>query len=253
MSVDAAWSHLREELARRETPLRLWLRDDDATMLTPALDKLLGLTAAFSVPVTLAVIPALTGKPLAQALSPHGTPVIHGWTHSNHAPPPEKKQELGPHRPLKLVEDDLTAAISRMMELYGDRFVRMLVPPWNRIRPDVLPRLPSLGFEALSAFGPAPSRPPLPVFNTHVDLIDWRGTRGCRDEAALIGELLAQAEEPEPIGILAHHLVHDAAAWAFLEKLFTLTRLFPNVRWLSARGLVDEGVSRHLGARPAAG
>ncbi len=239
MSADAACSRLHRELARRETPLCLWLRDDDAILPTPALDKLLNLTAAFSVPVTLAVIPGLTGKPLAQAMPPHASPVIHGWTHANHAPLLMKKQELGAHRPLKSVEDDLAAALARLTDLYGDRLVRMLVPPWNRIRPDILPHLPRLGFEALSAFGPEPRHAPLPVFNTHVDLIDWRGAKSCRDETALIGEVLAQAVNPGPVGILSHHLVHDAAAWVFLEKLFALTSQFKTVHWLSAADLLD--------------
>lgn len=238
MSADAAWSRLHQELLARETPLRLWLRDDDATLQTPALDKLLDLTAAFSVPVTLAVIPGLTDTSLAQTLPSHATPVIHGWKHINHAPPSEKKQELGPHRSLRAVEDDLTAALARMTDLYGDRLVRMLVPPWNRIRPDILTHLPRLGFQALSAFGPQPRHAPLPVFNTQIDLIDWRGTRGCRDDDALIAELLAQAENPLPVGILSHHLVHGEASWTFLEKLFTLTRRYKAVDWLSAADLI---------------
>ena len=238
MSADPAWNHLVRELAARETPLRLWLRDDDAIQPTPALDKLLGLTATFSVPLTLAVIPGLTDERLAMAMPFHATPVIHGWKHTNHAPPTEKKQELGPHRPLHAVEHDLAAALARMTDLHGDRLVRMLVPPWNRIRPDILPGLRNLGFEALSAFGPVALHPPLPVFNTQVDLIDWRGTRGCRNEAALISEVLALAENPQPVGILSHHLVHDEAAWAFLEKLFGLTRRFKTIRWLSAGDLI---------------
>lgn len=249
MSADAAWSHFHEILAQRASPLHLWLRDDDATVPSPALDTLLGLTAAFAVPVTLAVIPGLTRNDLT--MPAHASPVIHGWKHVNHAPPPEKKQELGPHRKLEDVAGDLTTALARMTALYGGRLVRILVPPWNRIRPDILPYLPALGFEALSAYGAAPPRPPLPVVNTQVDLIDWRGTRSCRDQASLIGELLAQAETSGPVGILAHHLVHDAAAWTFLEKLFSLTRQFQNVRWMSARDLVEDDVSRRRAGRPA--
>ena len=244
MSAEAAWERLREKLAGRATPLQMWLRDDDAVMPTPALDKLLHLTGAFSVPVTVAIIPGLTGTDLARILPAHATPVIHGWKHTNHAPLAEKKQELGPHRPLEDVADDLSLATTRMTELYGSRLVRMLVPPWNRIRPDLLPLLPELGFEALSTFGDPPPRPPLPIVNTRVDLIDWRGTRACRSEAELIGDLLVQAEKPQPVGILTHHLVHDAAAWEFLNKLFGLTRAVERVHWLSARDIIDNEVSR---------
>lgn len=239
MSADAAWSLLQQTLTERATPLRLWLRDDDAVMPTPALDKLLALTATFSVPVTLAIIPGLTEGALAKALPPHASPVIHGWKHINHAPPPEKKQELGSHRSLDAVTGDLTSAFARMTELYGERLVPILVPPWNRVRPDILPHLRGLGFQALSAFGPVPFGAPLPVHNTHIDLIDWRANRTCRPEASLIGDLLAHAEQTDPIGILTHHLVHDAAAWAFLEKLFAITCATPKVTWFSAAQLLD--------------
>lgn len=245
MPADQAWQKLDREMARREkegVPVHLWLRDDDATEPTPALAYLLGLTGAFSVPVAIAIIPGLTGEPLAQTLATarHAAPVVHGWTHANHAPPSEKKQELGMHRPLAAVQNDLSAAIARMTELYGDRLVPMLVPPWNRIRSDILPHLQSLGFQALSCFGF--ERPPaaLPVINTHVDLIDWQGTRGCRDHATLIEELLShvgRTENPEPLGLLSHHLVHDAETWAFMQKLFALTSRFSCVKWLSAADL----------------
>ena len=205
MTAEQGWLQLEHELARREregTPLLLWLRDDDATMPGPALEKLLGLTSEFSVPVAIAVIPGLTAEPLAKTLarSSHALPVIHGWKHINHAPRPEKKQELGPHRPLAAVEDDLAAALARMSQLYGDRLVPMLVPPWNRIRSDILPRLPGLGFKALSVFGRKTGQAPLPVHNTHVDLIDWHGTRGCRENSLLIADLLREVADPGPVG-----------------------------------------------------
>ena len=67
----------------------------------------------------------------------------------------------------------------------------MLVPPWNRIAPQVVAGLPALGFKALSVFGPEAAAD-LPLFNTHVDVIDWRGTRAGRPDAVLMDEI-AQA------------------------------------------------------------
>lgn len=242
MSDEAAWRHLREQLAASEGTVSLWLRDDDATVPSSALDRLIRLTEPFLIPVTLAVIPALTGEALAQTLASHITPVIHGWAHINHATAPSKKQELGPERAMAEVERDLTAAIARMREIYGDCLVPMLVPPWNRIRADILPHLRDLGFDAVSAFGEAPARAPLAMINARIDLIDWRGTRGCRDPATLIEEVLAHLHNPAPVGLLAHHLVHDDGAWDFLERLFALTRSLPNVRWLSARDLLAAAI-----------
>jgi hypothetical protein len=169
-----------------------WLRDDDAIAPTKPLDHLLDITRQRVIPVTIAAIPALTGEALAQCLATarHATPVVHGWKHENHAPPAQKKQEFGFDRPLDAIFADLSAALQRMRQLYGDSVLPMLVPPWNRIDSSLLPSLQRLGFSALSCFGPAPLAVSVPVINTHVDLIDWRGTRGGRDHASLVGDIV---------------------------------------------------------------
>ena len=90
------------------------------------------------------------------------------------------------------------------------------------------------------------SQAPLPVINTTVDIIDWHGTRGCREYALIIGEIVSQLDaalaDPRlpPIGILTHHLVHDEAAWAFLETLFEHTARNGTCRWETIGGLLAE-------------
>ena len=247
MDNETIWRPLREELARREAEgkaVRLWLRDDDASEPGAALDQLINLTGRSLVPVVLAAIPQLSGGPLARRLADarHVTPVIHGWSHQNHAPSTQKKQELGNHRPLDIVFSELALAIERMAQLFGERLAPVLVPPWNRISADILPHLHRLGYRALSCFGIDQQRASVPVFNTHVDLIDWHTTRGCRDHALLIDDLMTHLKRTgrsgEPIGILTHHLVHDEAAWAFLDHLFALTGSSSCCHWLSAGDLI---------------
>jgi len=159
MTADRIWRPLVEELARRQRAGRkaeFWLRDDDAVDPTPALDRLLGLTGEFAVPLTLAVIPALTDEQLVARLdeAPHVTVAVHGWAHRNHAPEDQKKQELGPHRPREAVLDDLARGLSHVTGLHGARAVSMLVPPWNRIDAGLVSALGSIGFAALSVYGP---------------------------------------------------------------------------------------------------
>jgi hypothetical protein len=213
---------------------RFWLRDDDAVDPTPALETLL----ALGLPVTIAAIPAHTGAALADRLAAchHATVVVHGWSHANHAPKGEKAQELGPHRPLAQVTAELAQARAHLAALHGARFAPMLVPPWNRIAPLVVEALPALGFAALSVFGP-PRAAPLPMINTQVDLIDWRGTRGGRPMAMLEAEVIAALRTGEPVGILSHHLVHDAAAWAFLEALAAATD-HAGAQWVGVTDLI---------------
>jgi peptidoglycan/xylan/chitin deacetylase (PgdA/CDA1 family) len=241
MSCNAVKEHL-DRLADAGRAVTLWLRDDDAVMPTPALDRLLSLTEAHAIPLTLAVIPEETGTPLADRLAsvPLARVAVHGWSHRSYATPPAKKQELGLDRPLGTVADELRAGLQKLQQLYPRQLLPMLVPPWNRIAPEIVAELPSLGFAALSVFGrekPAP----LAVLNTHVDIMDWRGTHGGKPAEALFGELLAHLRDENPvgaIGVLTHHLVHDATAWDFLEQLFALTAGHPACRWASAAELL---------------
>ncbi len=238
---DADWQPLWCELDHwsAERPARLWLRDDDAVSDTPALRRLTALTAHYRVPLMLAVIPAHADRSLAAhvAMHPEVTPVIHGWAHVNHAPPGQKSQELGDHRPLDTVLAELAEARTRLAALFGDRVAPVLVPPWNRIAPQVIQALPALGYTTVSTFGWPTAPSPLSQHNTHVDLIDWKGGRVCRDPAWLINELAAQLAESrrrggEPVGVLTHHLAHDESAWVFLERLFLNTAGRPGVEWV---------------------
>jgi hypothetical protein len=220
-----------------------WLRDDDASCPAAALDRLLELTARFEIPVALAIIPACTGEDLAARLAPHShaAPIVHGWAHKNHAGTGEKKQEFGPHRPLAEMQNELNRGLKIMNDFYPERLVPMFVPPWNRIAPELIGYLDEAGYSALSCFGPAgvPTGDGIAKINTHVDLMD-RGGKTCKDHGVLtrlLADALTQslAGERYPIGILTHHLVHDEAAWNFLENLFSFAH---GQRWLSAQELV---------------
>jgi hypothetical protein len=247
MTPDHVWQPLVEELARLQRSGRkaeFWLRDDDAEDPTPALDRLLGLTGEFAAPVTLAVIPALTDKKLVARLdeAPHATVAIHGWAHRNHAPEGQKKQELGLHRPRQAVLDDLARGLSHITGLHGARAVPMLVPPWNRIDAGLISDLGPTGFTALSVYGP-PKPASLAVINSNVDIMDWHGTRGCRDHGLLVQAITAQLQHGEPVGLLTHHLVHDEPAWLFLKRLFTVTAQAEACEWLPIRTLIGRSAA----------
>ena len=243
------WDPLRHELDRWQAAgrvARFWLRDDDAIEPTDALEMLLALTDENDVPLTLAVIPGLTGEALASRLAAEATVAVtvHGWSHKNHSGPEGKKQELGGERPAEAVLGELREGFLLLERLHPARFLPLLVPPWNRIDAALIPALPTIGFAALSVYGRAKKGGPMPLLNTHVDIIDWQGTRGGRGEAELVGELVAElrdrfAGSDEPIGVLTHHLVHDAAAWDFLSALFAATGRHPAVRWSPASMLLE--------------
>ena len=258
------WQALRDALSRLGEdgrPIDFWLRDDDLVAPSLALDRLIAV--AGNVPLALAVIPALAEPALVERLNPlPGVTVLqHGFSHANHAAS-GKKCELGSDRPLSVVLGELAEGRQRlgMFAQVAD----ILVPPWNRIGDEVVAGLPALGFRALSVYGDraAPADRDaggdgsgggdLLRLNTHVDPIDWHGTRGFRGEEAVLGELMARlarlqdgaAERDEPTGILTHHLVHDDAGFDFLANLLPAITEHAACRWQSAQTLLGLEVTR---------
>ena len=117
----------------------------------------------------------------------------HGYSHTNHAPPSDKKVELGPHRPAMLVLGDLGTGWLALERLFAEKALPVMVPPWNRIALALVPTLPEIGFTGVSTFGPRKRRDAVRGLalrpDTHVDLVDWKGTRGFVGEEAALGQL----------------------------------------------------------------
>jgi peptidoglycan/xylan/chitin deacetylase (PgdA/CDA1 family) len=256
----SVFDKVERELARwRESGLtpRFWLRDDDATRPTPALDRLLGLVRQYDVPLLLAVIPAEATEALAQAIrhEPLVTPAVHGYAHRRHTPDDMPAMELGGERPVEEMLDELRLGRERLSRLFGERLSGILVPPWNRLSREVAARVHEAGFTALSTNSWHEDGSALPQLNTQVDIVDWaNGRRGQTVEWAT-GELLRRLEQARrrggaPLGILSHHLVHDEQAWMTLEAL---------IRYLKERGfafehadvLVEEALRRQAKRLPA--
>ncbi len=215
---------------------RFWLRDDDAVEPTPALERLVAFARRRDVPVLLAVVPAHATEALAARLAGEllVSPCQHGIAHRNNAAEGAPSLELGGTRPVEDLLAELAAGRSRLLDLFGDRLSGILVPPWNRMAPQVAARLHELGFTGLSTWSWQRKGTRLPELNTQIDVMDWTGGHRGRDLAWTADELLrrlVQAREKggAPLGILTHHLVHDARAWATLDRL---------VAWLTdERGL----------------
>lgn len=223
--------------------LEFWWRDDDATEATEALAAMLTVAAAARVPLALAVIPMTATAELATAIAGSDNVTVwqHGIRHANRAQPVAKKQELIVADRAML--DGLRQGQDRLARLFGQRAQPVLVPPWNRIGPDLLPCLPSLGFRGLSTFKPRRATRPAPgltQINTHADLLDWRSGAAFRGPLACIGDLIAhaqakrqrRADPDEPTGILTHHLVMQSDAWDFLAGLFAATNAHPACAWI---------------------
>lgn len=250
--MTADWRALHDELLRWQDAglaATFWWRDDDAEDDTEALDRLVQLAVALDVAPAIAVIPAAATTALAQRLQPVDAVDVlqHGYAHRNHAPAQHKKAELGAHRPLPAIIEELQRGRDRLASLIPD-CLPVLVPPWNRIDDEVLVRLGALGYRGVSTFSArdaARDTRGLTHVNTHVDPIAWRGDRRFCGDAQALQQVIdhlrdrrqGHVDTTEPTGLLTHHRVQDAACWAFCERLITATRAFESVAWLSARQL----------------
>ncbi len=245
-----AWQWLDRELQRwREAGLvaSFWWRDDDAVRPGATLDRLISISSAFDLPLSLAVIPAGLEPELAACLrdAPLVTAMQHGFDHRNHAPAGELKREIGGNRQRSRLLADLASGYAILERSFGDRFVPVLVPPWNRIDSDLLPALGGIGFRGISTskarHGPHPA-PDLLQINTHLDPIAWRQGGGFLGSfpavAVLIQHLVARRlgyrDRDEPSGILTHHLVQNPATWTFIEDLFEFLQRHPAAHFVGA-------------------
>jgi hypothetical protein len=254
--MTSPWIKLDRELdhwTRSGQIADLWWRDDDAAKPTPALDQLVTLSQNRHIPLGLAVIPQQAEAELGNCIGAAPVTVLqHGYAHLNHAFAGTKKCELGGERPVDLVIGELATGWSVLERLFGEQALPVLIPPWNRIAAPIVPMLPEMHYIGLSTFGPrkkqlALSTLPFTHVNTHVDIVDWKGTRGFIGEDAALKNLvshlearrLKQVDPAEATGLLTHHLVHDEACWNFLDALFAHVADHPNVAWRSPRELFD--------------
>ena len=240
------------EMNRRAT---FWWRDDDAESDSPQLRRLLVIAREHGVPIAIAAIPAGADRTLAAAIADCAPArvVQHGYAHANHSPPGERSAELGAHRSVRECIAQLDRGREKLRTLFADRFVPVLVPPWNRIADDVVHALPEAELRGLSCFGAremAERAPGVVQANTHVDLIAWRRDRRFIGVAAAVERLVAHlrarreetADAAEPTGILTHHRVFDDDAFAFLEACCAFLRDHRAAAWV--------GVDAIFGASP---
>jgi len=262
--MTTGWQALEDELDRWASEGRtacFWWRDDDAVAATPALERLIGLHRTSTVPLALAIIPAQAEPGLAKRLrhEPNIAALQHGYAHQNHAGPDEKKSEFPNTRTINERLRDMQAGRSALTDLLGD-LLPVFVPPWNRLAPDCLAAMPSLGFAAVSAFQARSgywAAAGLATLNTHIDPIDWHGN----DNAAAAERSLAAAclhlramrageQDLQPLGLLTHHLRHDETIWAFAADFLTRTANHSAVRWLDVGAALKIGAPEGSAALP---
>lgn len=251
----AEWADLVDELDRWEEAglvAQLWWRDDDAVAPTPQLDRLL--TLAGPAPLALAVIPADAKPALAAALDgyPQVSVLHHGWCHANHAIGGKKSEYPAERHPVE-VADEFDEGRKQLRALFGQRALKVFVPPWNRFADRFVPLLGEAGFAAISQI--APRKTPLnqrttggiAAIDVHLDVVDWQNSRGFVGDTPALGRLVgalraerhgAQRQgKRAAVGLLTHHLVMDGASEAFLARLGEIVATHPAALWVDIREL----------------
>lgn len=241
-----AWpAELDDLLAARASPVRIWWRDDDAGRDNARLEELLALSTTHQVPLTLAVVPEwLEPAAAARMTAIRGVTVFqHGIAHADHASAGQRKIELGgtadPHR----LADALERHRERLALIFRGQFRSVLVPPWNRLDAALLSLLPAHGFIGWSGWrGGPPTDLRLRRLDAHLDAIDWRGGRRCRQPEELGRDLawLLAGAAPEPLGLLTHHLVTNAEGFRSLDQFLGLVQDHPMLRLESAASFFPE-------------
>lgn len=245
------WSILQQELdlwADSGKTATFWWRDDDAVEETPQLHLLDALSRDMKIPVSLAIIPAGLHDSLPRFLRSRDSLIAiqHGYAHRSYALKGMKKIELGGDRSDDDIRSELGTGCHRLCTAFGEQFMPVLVPPWNRIERRVFPALISAGFSGVSSMWARESACPvkgLLQVNAHLDPVDWRHGRGFIGETLAIGQIhqhlrarrMAGGDLAEPTGILTHHLVQNDGVWAFCRKLFETLNRHPAAQWLNAR------------------
>ena len=245
----ADWLDLKAELDQwgdAGLQAEFWWRDDDGARVTAQLERLLALSELMAVPVALSVVPSRATRELRTVFKlPRLLFVLqHGIEHKNRGDSAEPEIELGGSLPRQSMLIGLAAGKARLDALYGRRALPVLVPPWNRAAPGLIPLLPQMGFKGISTWAPrkyAEAVDGVRQANVHVDLAGPSGAANFAGEARVLEGLATHlrlrrtrdADPSEPTGLLSHHASQNERCWNFLAELLEWTRNHPAAHWKS--------------------
>lgn len=222
-----------------QSSVALWWRDDDAGRYSAELEALIDLAGSTRRPLGLAVVPEWLDAPTVSRVlaTPELFVLQHGWSHADHASSEGKSIELGGAIDTGACRVELERGRLVLEAAFNDRFLPVLVPPWNRIDDRIMASLANLGFVAVSTF--ADDRRGLDHRliheNTHIDLIDWQHGRQMKRLETLVAEATALLAQPRTrvIGILSHHLDMSVGDMSQLAQLLDYLDGLPACRWTS--------------------
>ncbi len=245
----ADWTALTQELdawAQSGQTATFWWRDDDAGADAVKLRELLHLRQGLGVPLALAVVPDWLTADVVSLIAGAGDIRVlqHGVAHADHSGGRGRRMELCAGALPSGLRQALIRSHNVLRTSFPSSLIEVMVPPWNRIDEAVLSILAGSGFLGLSTLGPrrGAREHGLVVNNVHIDIIDWKAARRFAGDEACLEASLRHLENrrrgvvdfAEATGLMTHHLVHDAACHAFIDRFVRTVGRHPAGRWLSA-------------------
>ena len=232
-----AWLNpLRGELDAADSPVTVFVRDDDAGWDDTRLTALLDLFDRYGAPIDLAVIPRELHPDLARELRRRKRDATgglglhqHGYAHVNHEPE-GRKCEFGPVRSVDEQTRDIATGRRLLLDLLGPDLDPIFTPPWNRCTQDTGVALRTVGIDVLSRDATATPLDERGVSELVVQ-VDWFASRrGVRLDRTELGVVMAErAAGDAPLGVMLHHAAMDTADFAGVEELLDLLTGHPNV------------------------
>ena len=205
----------------------LFLRDDDVDEDDDSLKHLLDVALARGVPMNLEIIPgrltpACTATLKNALRADHALLSLdqHGWMHSNHEYE-GRKCEFGHSRSFTQQLNDIAQGKAILESTFTDLFYPAFTPPWNRCTHDTYRALDELGFQV---FSKDHGKDRLTEYrfteiSTTLDLYTWKTGARMKPEHEIVHELMKQWDTLPFVGLLLHHKVMTADAFAFLDQL----------------------------------
>jgi len=176
--------------------------------------------------MTLAVVPSGALAALADGVSaaPGLTVAQHGTDHINRRPPGQSPNEYPPEASAVEIGVSIAAGRRRMADAGLEPL--LYVPPWNHVDETLIEALRYAGYRTYSAASNPHALAGLVQIGAQIDIMRWGRRRPCFRGEARIWDSLRRClriarrsgQFRQPIGLLTHHLAHDAAAWGFLER-----------------------------------
>lgn len=245
------WQVLADEIQQWSSPAQFWWRDDDAVANSSELQRLLMLADQYRIPVHLAVIPHSLQASLSvinkEQHRANCYVLQHGYDHQSYALEGQRKIELGGSQDVPELLVKLAQGQQLLKSEFGEQYLNILVPPWNRIADDVASELSGMGYTLLSVLGSKKQADTDFNLNVHIDIIDWK-QRCFAGEDAILTKIISHLRDKrlaglegniKPCGLMTHHLDHDLNCWLFIDKFFQFCQQHENIEWVSGKQLHD--------------